>query len=376
MGSARAVAVFGAYGHTGRFVVAELLERGLTPVLCGRDADRLRELGASLPGLEVRVASVEDAGSLDAALSGAAAVINCAGPFAATAAPVIEAALRARIPYVDVAAEVEAVADTVARFDAPAREAGVPVVPAMAFYGGLGDLLASAATGSWEGADEVSLAYALSSWHPTAGTLKSGRVSRQRRDGRRLAFRDGRLELRDDPAPTGRWSFPAPVGERSVLEEFTTADSVTIPRHLGASEVRTCMTVEAVGDLTAPDAAPPVAVDELGRSDQRFVVDVVVRRGADRRRAVARGQDIYAISAPLAVGAVVELLGGGVARRGVVTAGELADPSGFLRSLSAHLSFDFVDPESGERLPGPDTEPGAEGRTEERSEEAAPSAVR
>ncbi|OAL13378.1 hypothetical protein A4V12_19460 [Streptomyces noursei] len=37
-------------------------------------------------------------------------------------------------------------------------------------------------------------------------------------------------------------------------------------------------------------------------------------------------------------------------------------------------SFEFVDPESGERLAGTDAEPGA--RTEERSEGAPPSAVR
>ncbi|GAA2492795.1 saccharopine dehydrogenase family protein [Streptomyces gobitricini] len=351
MGSAQAVAVFGAYGHTGRFVVAELLERGLTPVLCGRDAGRLRALAESLRGVEARVASVDDAGSLDAALSGAAAVINCAGPFAMTAAPVVEAALRARITYVDVAAEVEAVADTLARFDAPARAAGVLVAPAMAFYGGLGDLLTTAAMGPWKRADEVFLAYALSSWHPTAGTLKSGEVSRRRRDNRRPVFRGGRLELRTDQAPTGRWSFPAPVGERSVLEEFTTADSVTVPRHLHAPEIRTCMTVEAVKDLLAPDAAPPVPVDELGRSDQRFLVDVVVRRGTDRRRAVARGRDIYAISAPLAVGAVAQVLAGRVTRTGAATAGELLDASGFLRSLSPRLSFELVEPASGEEPP-------------------------
>ncbi|TXS41975.1 hypothetical protein EAO72_15795 [Streptomyces sp. or43] len=45
---------------------------------------------------------------MDRALAGAAAVINCAGPFALTGAPVVEAALRAGIPYVDVAAEIEA----------------------------------------------------------------------------------------------------------------------------------------------------------------------------------------------------------------------------------------------------------------------------
>lgn len=40
-GSGQTVAVFGAYGHTGRFVVAQLLERGFVPVLSGRDAGRL-----------------------------------------------------------------------------------------------------------------------------------------------------------------------------------------------------------------------------------------------------------------------------------------------------------------------------------------------
>ncbi|MFF8842032.1 saccharopine dehydrogenase family protein [Streptomyces sp. NPDC015127] len=352
MESAQTVAVFGAYGHTGRFVVAELLERGLTPVLSGRDTDRLRSLGASFPGLEMRVASVDDADSLDRALAGAAAVINCAGPFAATTGPVIEAALRARIAYVDVAAEVEAVADTFAHFDERARDAGTVVVPAMAFYGGLGDLLATAAMGAWSQADEVFLAYALSSWHPTAGTRKATQVSRRRRDNQRLVFADGRMELRTDQAPTGRWSFPAPVGERAVLGEFTTADSVTVPRHLNTPTLQTYMTVEAVRDVLAPDATPPVPVDERGRSAQTFLVDVVVRSGAEQRRAVAGGQDIYAISAPLAVEAVIRILDGQVKGAGVAPAGEIFDAPDFLRSLSPHLSFELGEVESGGVVPG------------------------
>ena len=124
MASGQTVAVFGAYGHTGRFVVAELRDRGFVPLLAGRDAGQLRALAASHPGLDVRPASVDDPASLDRALAGAAAVINCAGPFAATAAPVIEAALRAGIPYVDVAAEIEANLDTFTQFaDRPAPRA-------------------------------------------------------------------------------------------------------------------------------------------------------------------------------------------------------------------------------------------------------------
>src|SRR5258706_12837360 len=100
----RAVTVFGAYGHTGRFVVSDLHARGFRPILSGRDADKLNALGAAYPGLETRPASVDDPASLDRAFLGAAAVINCAGPFAETSTPAIEAALCARTPYLDIPA--------------------------------------------------------------------------------------------------------------------------------------------------------------------------------------------------------------------------------------------------------------------------------
>ncbi|MEV0413498.1 saccharopine dehydrogenase NADP-binding domain-containing protein [Streptomyces sp. NPDC050448] len=360
--AAATVTVFGAYGHTGRFVVSELLDRGLTPILSGRDADKLRALADGLPGLEVRPASVDDPASLDRALDGAAAVINCAGPFASTTAPVIEAALRARIPYLDVAAEVEAVVDTFAHFADRARDTGIVVVPAMAFYGGLGDLLATAALGDAPAADEVHIAYALSSWQPTSGTRGSSQVSRGRREGRRLVYAKGRLELRTDEAPTGQWSFPAPVGNRSVVGEFTTVDSVTIPRHLSAPDIHTCMTLDAVKDVLAPDAAPPKPVDERGRSAQTFLVDVVVRAGGTRRRAVARGQDIYAITAPLVVEAVSRVLSGRVKTVGVAAPGEIFDAHAFLRSLAPHhLSYELgaadadadADAESADEAKGP-----------------------
>ena len=344
------VAVFGAYGHTGRFVVAELLERGHVPLLVGRDADRLRELAHAHPGLSARTASVEDAASLDRAFEGAAAVINCAGPFAATGGPVIEAALRAGIPYVDVAAEIEANADTFEQYAERARAAGVSVVPAMAFFGGLGDLLATAAMGGgegvgeeWDAADEAHVAYGLSSWHPTAGTRAAGAVSRERRAGRRVRFTGGRLDYYTDDAelPSLAWSFPEPTGTRKVFGDFTMADVITIPSHLRVQEVREYMSVEAAEDLAAPDTAP-VAVDERGRSAQTFVVDVVLRAGDERRRAVARGQDIYAVSAPLAVEAVERILTGRVRTSGVASAGAAFDAADFLRALSPHVTFEVA----------------------------------
>jgi short subunit dehydrogenase-like uncharacterized protein len=334
------VAVYGAYGHTGKFVVAELLSRGFLPILCGRDVAKLESLAAKARGLDVRLADVDDTSALDRALSGAVAVINCAGPFARTTDALIEAALRARIPYVDITAEIEVASSTFAQYDGRARDAGIAVLPAMAFYGGLGDLLATAALGDWHRADEVSIAYGLSSWHPTHGTRATSAVSSQRRDGRRLVYADGKLELRTDAAPIGEWRFPDPLGVQAVVGEFTTADTATIARHLHVSAIRSCMTIAAVRDVSHPQYTPPTPVDEQGRSAQMFLVEVVVRRGGDERRATARGQDIYAASAPLVVEAVERLLRDADVRGGVFTAGERFDARDFLTSLCGeHLGL-------------------------------------
>ncbi|MFD0596780.1 hypothetical protein ACFQZ4_34795 [Catellatospora coxensis] len=115
---------------------------------------------------------------------------------------------------------------------------------------------------------------------------------------------------------------------------------VTVPSHLDIPEVRTYMTAAAARDLASPDSPAPAAVDGSGRSAQTFVVDVVVRSGDTRRRVVATGRDIYAISAPLAVEAVRRILAGQVRTTGVASAGEIFDVSDFLRALSAHLSVE------------------------------------
>ncbi|MEZ0093619.1 trans-acting enoyl reductase family protein [Streptacidiphilus sp. EB129] len=341
MSTAGAVVVYGATGHTGRFVVAELLRRGIATVISGRDAARLEVLAAEWGEVAARPATVDDAGSLDRALAGAVAVINCAGPFAVTAGPLVEAALRAGIPYVDVAAEIEANVSMFADYAEAARKAGIPVVPAMAFYGGLGDLLVTAALGEATTADLAHVAYGLSSWHPTEGTRAAGQVSHQRRAGRRVRFADGALQYHDDAAWEQDWVFPEPLGRRTVIAEFTMADVVTIPSHLAVSEVRTHMTVEAARDLAGEDTPAPEPVDDLGRSDQTFVVDVLVRAGGVERRATARGQDIYAVTAPLAVEAVQRILTGRTRTTGVASAGAMFDAADFLRALSPYLSVEL-----------------------------------
>jgi len=330
------VAVFGAYGHTGRFVVSELRKRGWTPILSGRDADKLNAVGNAHRELEVRVASVDDPASLDRAISGARAVINCAGPFIDTAAPVIEAALRARIHYLDVAAEQLAVLATFERFADVARDAGIVIAPAMAFYGGLADLLATAAIGNWAAADEICIAIALDSWEPTRGTRLTG----QRNPGRRFVFSDNRLE-RADPPPGRTWNFPAPFGPQDVVG-LSLAETIIIPRHLSTPEIRAYINLAPLTDLRNPDTPPPTAADESGRSAQIFLVDVVVRKGEEERRAVARGRDIYAITAPIVVEATQRVVNRLTRTIGVAAAGDLFDARDFLRSLCpAHLSIEI-----------------------------------
>ncbi|HEX2010579.1 MAG TPA: NAD(P)H-binding protein, partial [Roseateles sp.] len=84
------IAVYGATGHTGQFVVHEAQRRGLPVVAVGRDAARLAE---AFPAAAVtrRVALLDDPLGLEAAFAGCAVVINCAGPFLDTAAPVAQA---------------------------------------------------------------------------------------------------------------------------------------------------------------------------------------------------------------------------------------------------------------------------------------------
>jgi hypothetical protein len=284
----------------------------------------------------MRVATTSDPASLDHAISGAAAVINCAGPFIDTAAPLVEAALRSGIHYLDVAAEQPAVLGLFERFAEAARNVGLVVVPAMGFYGGLGDLLATEAMGRWTEADEICVAVALDSWQPTLGTRLTG----QRNPGKHFIFSKNRLE-RADPPPGRIWNFPAPFGAQDV-EGLSLAETILISRHLRAPDIRVYINIAPLTDIRNPDTPAPTAVDETGLSSQVFVMDVIARRGHETRRTVARGRDIYAITAPIVVEATERVVQGSARTTGVVAAGEIFDARDFLKSLSPlHLSFEI-----------------------------------
>ncbi len=327
------VAVYGASGHTGRFVVAELSRRGLTAIAIGRNAASLA--ATDFPaGVRREAAGLDDPAALDRALTGADAVINCAGPFLDTAEPLVSAALRARIPYFDVTAEQASAQAIFERYSASAEEAGVAVVPAMGFYGGLADLLASAAMGDWTQADEVRIAIALDSWKPTEGTRVTGR----RNTAPRLTLSEGRLLPLADPAANLVWPFADPFGVQEMVElPFT--EAILIGRHLQVGELHTYLNTAPLRDLRNADTPAPVAADASGRSAQTFLVEVKVRKEGAVRRASARGRDIYATTAPLVVEAVERVLSGEAAQGGVFAPGALFDAQDFLTALAPDLLY-------------------------------------
>jgi hypothetical protein len=324
------IAVYGAAGHTARFVLAELLRRGHTPVAIGRDELKLAAAVAAYDGVvERRVAGLDSPESLDRALAGAGAVIHCAGPFLDTAEPLIAAALRTRVHYFDLAAEQGSALSTFERFGALAAERGILLVPAAGFYGGLGDLLATAAMDGFPRAELIEIGIALDSWWPTDGTRRTG----QRNTLPRVVFSDGRLEQLQSPA-TRSWDFPKPFGPQDVIEVPLT-ETVLIARHLPVREIRNFMNQTPLRDLGNPATPGPVAVDERGRSNQHFLVEAIARNGDEEHRITAAGRDIYAVTAPIVVEAVERVCTGRQPRAGAFALGQLVDARDFLLTLAS-----------------------------------------
>jgi len=319
------ILVLGAAGHTGRFVVDDLVGRGLRVTAAGRyrGTDRLATARATVPYESV---TLPDPGRLAELLAAADVVVNCAGPFADTALDVVRAATRAGVAYLDVNAE-QAVTRSI--FEAFRDEPPAAlVVPSVAFFGALGDLVATAAAGDWSSVESAEIVIGLDSWHPTNGTRKTG----ARNSGRRLTFADGRLQPATDPRPAGSWDFGEPLGVLDVVET-STADQVTVSSHLATTAVRVRMNARPLADLSDPDTPAP-ALGPHGRSAQLFTVAATVTRDGQQRSFAVSGHDIYAITAPI-VGQAVELLAGHP-RAGVHALAGLVDAEAFLRRLAPY----------------------------------------
>ncbi|HEV8000488.1 MAG TPA: saccharopine dehydrogenase NADP-binding domain-containing protein, partial [Planctomycetaceae bacterium] len=100
--------LYGATGYTGRCIAEEAIRRGLRPVVAGRNGEKVHELARRL-GLVHRAFGLSDASTLTQSIRGAGLVLNCAGPFSATARPLMAACLAERVHYLDITGEIEVI---------------------------------------------------------------------------------------------------------------------------------------------------------------------------------------------------------------------------------------------------------------------------
>lgn len=296
------IAIYGAYGHTGKFIVAALHKQGYNLMLSGRDHEKLIQLKKEYPQYEIKAADITKAKGLDEAFSGAKIIINCAGPYLDTAEPIIQSALRVQANYIDLSAEQKAVLDVFEQFSEQAKQAHTLIIPAAAFYGGLGDLLSTAITQDWTQIDELNIYIGLDSWHPTKGTRLTG----DRNHYTRLTLKDNRLQDLQPGLPVN-WDFKEPIGIKEVVA-LPLSEIITISRHLNVNTINTYLSQNSLNDLRNKETPEPKPVDEKNRSSQNFCLEVVATKDNKKRTIFAKGQDIYAVTAPLVVETVNQIL--------------------------------------------------------------------
>lgn len=119
--------IYGATGYTGRMLAEHAKSAGTPIVLAGRSEPPLARLAAEL-GVEHRVFALDDAATIDRSLTEVVVVVNAAGPFMRTAKPLMEAAIRDGVHYLDTAAELDSYR-LAELLDNEASAAGVMLMP-------------------------------------------------------------------------------------------------------------------------------------------------------------------------------------------------------------------------------------------------------
>lgn len=121
------ILIYGAAGYTGKLIGERARQAGLNFEIAGRDEAKIAPLAREL-GVAYRIFGVEDAAALRAGLEGVTAVLNCAGPFASTAEPIMEACIATGTHYLDITAEYKVYALAEA-WSERAAAAGVMLLP-------------------------------------------------------------------------------------------------------------------------------------------------------------------------------------------------------------------------------------------------------
>jgi short subunit dehydrogenase-like uncharacterized protein len=123
--------LYGANGYTAKLIAARAKAKGFEPILAGRNLPAVEATAAPM-GLKSRIFDVTNYAATDKALMGVKLVLNCAGPFDQTAAPLASACIRNSVHYLDIAGEVQTIRQ-VQRLDERAREERVLLLSGVGF---------------------------------------------------------------------------------------------------------------------------------------------------------------------------------------------------------------------------------------------------
>ena len=178
--------IYGANGYTGELITRYAVERGLKPLLGGRNSIAIEEL-AKKHHLDYRVFSLDETSRLDAALAEVDMVLHCAGPFSITSRAMVEACLRNRKHYTDITGEIS-VFESMAALDDKAKASEVMVMPGVGFDVVPSDCLARHLKDRLATATHLSLAFygmgRISHGTQATMTMNVGRGGAIRKDGK------------------------------------------------------------------------------------------------------------------------------------------------------------------------------------------------
>lgn len=162
--------VYGAYGYSGALITRRAVDRGISPIIAGRRAEPLEAQATELD-LEHRAFSLEHPSIVESQLEDVDVVLNCAGPFSATAEPMLDACLESGTHYLDLAGRITTL-EALAQRDAEIAEADVTAIPAVGFDAVPTDCLAGILAESVDSPNQLTMALdGFGTFSP--GTLKS-----------------------------------------------------------------------------------------------------------------------------------------------------------------------------------------------------------
>lgn len=123
--------IYGANGYTGELIAREAVKQGLNPTLAGRSLEKVQPLAQEL-GLNATSFTLDSSAAITKAIQGHSLVLNCAGPFSATAEPMMQACIKAGAHYLDITGEI-AVFELAQQLSEQAKAANIVLCPGVGF---------------------------------------------------------------------------------------------------------------------------------------------------------------------------------------------------------------------------------------------------